>query len=65
MPGKHSSRGAVVSKCSDVHIGINLAGDKWEMGRGEMSLEWEGWGAERTHGICTNSPLFCCPACEN
>ena len=41
---------------------VTLAGDKWDMGWGAMSLGWAGWGVERAHGICMPSPLFCFPA---
>ena len=45
-------------------VEFTLAVDKWEMGRVEMSMGWEGWGAERAHGIYAPLPLFCCPGCE-
>ena len=27
-----------------------------------MHLRWDGWGAERSHGICAPLPLFYCPS---
>ena len=40
---------------------LNLAVDNWEMGWGAIYLGWTGWGADLSHGICMNLPLFCCP----
>ena len=44
-------------------VELTLAVDKWDMGWGDMSLGWAGWGAEHAHGLCLLLPFFCCPAC--
>ena len=41
-----------------------LAGDKWDMGWGAMSLGWARWGAERAHGLCMTFSSSCCPDCD-
>ena len=45
-------------------MGITFAVDKWMMGGGEAAiyLGWEGWVAERAHGICATLPLLFCPS---
>ena len=45
-------------------VEITLEVDKWEVGWGDISLGWEGWGAERANGIFAPFPLLCCPARE-
>ena len=48
---KHSSNGVQRREMVRRSMTLTLAVYKWNMGWGEMSLGWAGWGAERDHGL--------------
>ena len=47
-------------------LGLNLAGDNWEVGGGGRDVAGVSTlGSEaRSYGICKTFPLFCCHACK-